>query len=93
MDDSYTSNSARAQTLLACALLLSLVAAIVFPSALYLAAPLAVLVLLSSIPFAFWALKRDRAVAGAALAVIPLRGFAFSLGLIAGTARQLAVGK
>ncbi|MDP2973976.1 MAG: glycosyltransferase, partial [Candidatus Diapherotrites archaeon] len=87
--DSYTSQAIKAQILIVLFLFLSIIAAIFLPIATYAAGILALLLFLSGLPFAFWALKRDKAVGLIAPFVSVIRAIVFAAGLALGTINEL----
>lgn len=84
--DSHTPLTQRAQHVLFCLALISGLLAPFAPGLGYIAAGLLAALLLSTIPFAAWAWRRDRAVALIAPLMILLRTASLALGWLAGIA-------
>ncbi|MCX6799370.1 MAG: glycosyltransferase [Candidatus Diapherotrites archaeon] len=88
--DSYTSQVMKAQIALFYLLALALLATPLLPGTLFYAGGIFLLFILSTIPFALWAARRDSSVAAAAPFLTVLRTAAFCTGFACGTIKQVA---
>ncbi len=86
--DAYTSQTVKVQTGLFYLIGLSLISIAAGFSGLYYASILFVLLLLTTLPFALWAARRDLGVALAAPLLITARTVVFGFGLTAGAIKQ-----
>ena len=87
--DSYTSQTAKAQIGIFYLMVLSLALIAVGLNGMFYASTLFVLLFLSTLPFAFWAAKKDLAVGIVAPAFIIIRTIAFGTGFTFGIAKQV----
>jgi len=90
VSDSYTSQVMKAQIALLYLLALALLAAPLLPGALFYAGGIFLVFILSTLPFALWAARRDKGVAAAAPFLTVLRTAAFCAGFACGTIKQMA---
>ena len=89
--DSYTSQKMKAQLGLFYLLVLSLIGSAFYWLLAYAALAFFILFLLSTVPFALWAAKRDLSVGIIVPITTLLRTAAFSIGLIAGALRVMGM--
>lgn len=87
--DAYTSQTVKAQIAVFCLAVPALIAAAVGIAPLFYSEALLLVLLLSSLPFAFRAGRRDLAVGAIAPFVVMARTAVFSAGLVFGTLRQV----
>jgi len=88
--DSYTSQMVKGQTALVYLSVLSLAGTPLFPESGVLAFAFLLLLFLSSLPFAAWAMRKDFVAGVLSPVFVFFRAVAFSAGLAAGMARGLA---
>lgn len=91
--DSYTSQKLKMQLGLFYLLVLSLIGSAIYGLLAYAALAFFILFLLSTLPFALWAAKRDLSVGIIVPITTLLRTAAFSIGLVLGTIRVMGMGK
>ncbi|MBL7160312.1 MAG: glycosyltransferase [Candidatus Aenigmarchaeota archaeon] len=86
--DSYTTQGLKLQIGLFGILFISLVVSVFFEAAFLFAVAMYVLIVAATLPFSFWAFKRDKLAGLASPAVLQLRSLVFIMGLIEGFIRR-----